>query len=341
MRTDDLRIQKIHPLISPAVLEDECPATDQHSIVVSEARESVKSIISGSDPRLMVVVGPCSVHDRDALLDYAERLKPVADAVSSRIYCVLRVYFEKPRTVVGWKGLINDPDLDGSHQINKGLRIARELLARVTELGLPAGTEFLDATFGQYFTDLVSWGAIGARTVESQIHRQLASALSMPVGIKNRTDGDVQVAVDAICAARHRHLFPTISKEGSPVILETSGNEDCHLVLRGGVKPNYAPEDTAQAAALLNSAGLEPAIMVDCSHANSEKQPQNQPKVARAVVDQISGGNKTLRGIMLESNIEAGRQNLGGDLVYGKSVTDACLGFEETRDLLLDLAELL
>jgi 3-deoxy-7-phosphoheptulonate synthase len=251
----------------------------------------------------------------------------------------MRVYFEKPRTVVGWKGLINDPGLDGSYQINRGLRLARTLLVDIADLGLPAATEFLDTTLGQYYTDLVSWGAIGARTVESQIHRELASGLSMPVGIKNRTDGNVQVAIDAIRAAGHRHLFPSLTKEGAPAILETSGNPDCHLVLRGGDAPNYQPAAVAQAQAMLRQANLADAVMVDCSHANSAKDPTRQPDVARSVVAQRTSGNAGLKALMIESHLVGGRQDIGGELRYGQSVTDACLDFDTTRDLLLELSD--
>jgi 3-deoxy-7-phosphoheptulonate synthase len=341
MLTDNLRITRTHPLISPAVLEEELPLSGRASELVGAARDTVKAIIAGSDPRLLMIVGPCSVHDPAAALDYAERLERVAREVEQRIFCVMRVYFEKPRTVVGWKGLINDPGLDGTYQINRGLRLARKLLMDVTDMGLPAGTEFLDTTFGQYYTDLVSWGAIGARTVESQIHRELASGLSMPVGIKNRTDGDVQVAIDAIRAASHRHLFPSLTKEGAPAILETSGNPDCHLVLRGGTEPNFHPEAVAAAQALLRKAALPEALMVDCSHANSGKDPERQPGVARSVCAQRVEGNDALRAMMIESHLLGGRQDLGGELRYGQSVTDACLGFEATRTLLLELCETL
>jgi 3-deoxy-7-phosphoheptulonate synthase len=258
----------------------------------------------------------------------------------------MRVYFEKPRTVVGWKGLINDPDLDGTYQINRGLRLARGLLRTVTDIELPAATEFLDTTFGQYYTDLISWGAIGARTVESQIHRELASGLSMPVGIKNRTDGNVQVAIDAIRAAAHKHLFPSLTKEGAPAILETNGNPDCHLVLRGGTSgPNWAPEPVAAAQQALADAGLPPSLMVDCSHANSGKDPGQQPVAARSLIDQRAGGNNGIRALMIESHLLGGRQDLGsgggGQLRYGQSITDACLAFDATRKLLLELAEAL
>ena len=338
MLTDNLRITRTHPLISPAVLEEELPLPDGAARLVQGSRAAIKDILAGRDARLLVVVGPCSVHDPAAALEYAERLARVAEQVGERIFCVMRVYFEKPRTVMGWKGLINDPGLDGTYQINRGLRLARKLLLAVAEVGLPAGTEFLDTTFGQYYTDLVSWGAIGARTVESQIHRELASGLSMPVGIKNRTDGDVQVAVDAIRAASHRHLFPSLTKEGAPAILETSGNPDCHLVLRGGTRPNYDAASVEAALALLRRAGLPEAVMVDCSHANSGKDPERQPDVARTVCVERRAGNRALRALMIESHLIGGRQDIGGTLRYGQSITDACLGFDATRDLLLTLA---
>ncbi len=341
MQTDNLRITRTHPLISPAVLEEELPLSDRATAFVAEARQTIQHILAGDDPRLMVVVGPCSIHDPDAALEYAERLKTLSDELASRLFCVMRVYFEKPRTVVGWKGLINDPDIDGSNRINHGLRLARGLLHDVTSIGLPAATEFLDTTFGQYYTDLISWGAIGARTVESQIHRELASGLSMPVGIKNRTDGDVQVAIDAIRAAGHRHLFPSLTKEGAPAILETNGNPDCHLVLRGGAAPNYEPDAVAAAQQRLADAGLAPTVMVDCSHANSGKDPGRQPLVARSVCEQRRNGNAGLRAIMLESHLIAGRQEPAprSALVRGQSITDACLGFDDTRALLEELAE--
>jgi len=339
MQTDNLRISRSHPLISPAVLEEELPATDAHHDTVAASRNAVRRILRGEDPRLLVVVGPCSIHDPAAALDYADRLLPLAEAVRERLLLVMRVYFEKPRTVVGWKGLINDPDLDGSYRINRGLRLARGLLRDVADRGLPAATEFLDTTFGQYYTDLISWGAIGARTVESQIHRELASGLSMPVGIKNRTDGDVQVAVDAIRAAAHRHLFPSLTKEGAPAILETTGNPDCHLVLRGGREPNYDAASVAAAREHLEDAALEARIMVDASHANSAKEPARQIDIARSVLEQHLAGDASLRGLMLESHLLAGRQDIGPALTYGQSITDACLAFDDTRALLLELAE--
>jgi 3-deoxy-7-phosphoheptulonate synthase len=343
MQTDNLRITQTHPLISPAVLEEELPAGPDALDRVERARKTVRAIMMGEDPRLLAVVGPCSIHDPDAAREYAGRLAGLSEAVADRIFCVMRVYFEKPRTVVGWKGLINDPDLDGSYRINRGLKLARQVLLDVAAAGLPAGTEFLDTTFGQYYTDLISWGAIGARTVESQIHRELASGLSMPVGLKNRTDGDVQVAVDGIRAAAHRHLFPSLTKEGAPAILETRGNPDCHLVLRGGGDgPNYDPASIAAAVEALHKADLPEGLMIDCSHANSGKDPTRQPEVAHAVVEQRLGGTSAIRGIMVESHLHEGRQDLGdgpGSLAYGVSITDGCLGFEDTEKLLKELAE--
>ena len=258
MHTDDLRISRVRPLLAPAILFEEIPVTARGSECVSDARRTIEAILRGDDMRLLVVVGPCSIHDTKAAVEYAERLRELAERVRDRVFLVMRVYFEKPRTVVGWKGLINDPDLDGSYRINKGLRLARQLLADLAELGLPAGTEFLDTTFGQFFADLVSWGAIGARTVESQVHRELASGLSMPVGFKNRTDGNVQVAVEAILAARARHLFPSLTKEGAPAIFETTGNAYGHVVLRGGAEtgPNFGRDAIAAALDKLRAAGL-------------------------------------------------------------------------------------
>ncbi|MEM1436461.1 MAG: 3-deoxy-7-phosphoheptulonate synthase [Pseudomonadota bacterium] len=305
---------------------------------MARARAAVRAILAGDDPRLLVVVGPCSIHDPAAARDYAERLKALADELADKLLVVMRVYFEKPRTVVGWKGLINDPGLDGSYRINQGLRLARSLLLDITRLGLPTATEFLDTTFGQYYTDLVSWGAIGARTVESQIHRELASGLSMPVGIKNRTDGDVQVAIDAIRAASHRHLFPSLTKEGAPAILETNGNPDCHLVLRGGREPNSAAAAVAAAADQLAAAGVGEAIMVDLSHANSGKDPERQPAIARDVLAQRLGGEQRLRALMIESHLVGGRQEMSDGLTYGQSITDACLDFDSTQRLLEHLA---
>ncbi len=336
-QTDNLRITKTRPLISPAVLEEEIPLETGASEFIAASRKTVRDILTGTDERLLMIVGPCSIHDTEAATEFATRLKRVADTVSKAIFVVMRVYFEKPRTIVGWKGLLNDPDLDGSYRINKGLRLARRLLADVADIGLPAGTEFLDTTFGQYYADLISWGAIGARTAESQIHRQLASGLSMPVGIKNRTDGNVQVAIDAIRAANHPHLFPSLTKEGAPAILETRGNPDCHLVLRGGNEPNYSKAHIVGVLEALQNADLPQIVMVDCSHGNSQKDANRQPAIAHEIWRlrrQLPG----IRALMVESHLLAGRQDLGGKLTYGMSVTDACLGFDDTETLLQELA---
>ena len=342
MPTDNLRISRTHPLLSPAILAEEIPVSNAVGECINSARSTIASILENRDPRLLVVVGPCSIHDPVAALDYARRLRSLADEVAGRVFIVMRVYFEKPRTVMGWKGLINDPDLDGSYRINKGLRLARQLLADVGELGLPAGTEFLDTTFGQFYADLISWGAIGARTAESQVHRELASGLSMPVGIKNRTDGNVQVAVEAILTARQRHLFPSLTKEGAPAIFETTGNPHCHLVLRGGSVsgPNFGSEAVTAALARLRDGGLQQGLMVDCSHGNSEKRPERQLEVVEDLAAQIRAGQSGIRALMLESHLVRGRQDIGGvPLVYGQSITDACLSFDETRRGLLELAE--
>jgi 3-deoxy-7-phosphoheptulonate synthase len=342
VKTDDLRISRVRPLLAPAILFEELPLTDTAARVVATGRRSIEAILDGRDRRMLVVVGPCSIHDPVAALDYAARLRALSDSVVDHVFVTMRVYFEKPRTVVGWKGLINDPDLDGSYRINKGLRLARRLLADIAELGLPCGTEFLDTTFGQFYADLVSWGAIGARTAESQVHRELASGLSMPVGIKNRTDGNVQVAVDAIRAAGSRHLFPSLTKEGAPAILETTGNPYCHVVLRGGADgPNYDTASVKQTLALLRAASLPERLMIDCSHGNSarltrdgdklEKRPERQLDVIDDVVRQRREGVTEIRALMIESHLVGGRQELRpGALTYGQSVTDACLSFDAT-----------
>ncbi len=342
MPTDDLRIVRVRPLLAPAILHEEVPLTEAARRTVESGRRAFESILDGRDPRLAVVVGPCSIHDTKAALDYADRLAHLAESLRDRLLLVMRVYFEKPRTTVGWKGLINDPDLDGSYRINKGLRLARQLLADIAARGLPAATEFLDTTFGQFYADLITWGAIGARTAESQIHRELASGLSMPVGIKNRTDGNVQVAVDAILAGGSRHLFPSLTKEGAPAILETSGNPYCHLVLRGGTDtgPNYDQASVERAAALLRAAGLPERLMIDASHANSGKDPARQRDIVESAASIRAQGIATVRALMIESHIEGGRQDLGAaPLVYGKSITDACLSFADTSDLLRRLAD--
>ncbi|MEM7293672.1 MAG: 3-deoxy-7-phosphoheptulonate synthase [Pseudomonadota bacterium] len=341
--TADIRIRTTRPLLSPAILADELPITDAKAARIRQHRTAIARCVHGEDSRLLVVVGPCSIHDPSAAIEYAERLKPIADELAEYLLIALRVYFEKPRTVVGWKGLINDPRLDNSFQINSGLRIARRLLLDIADIGLPVASEFLDTTLGQYYADLVAWGAIGARTVESQIHRELASGLSMPVGFKNRTDGNTRVAIDAICAARHSHWFPSLTHQGAPAIFETAGNPDTHLVLRGGDRsgPNHDSESIATACEQLAGADLPERVMVDCSHANSGKDPLNQPTVARQIVQRKSAGDTRVFGIMLESHLVGGRQDLNEGVApnYGQSITDACLSFEETETLLEDLAE--
>ena len=331
-RTDNLRIRRTRPLIAPAILEEEIPPARQGAEFVDSVRQQIADVVHVRDKRALAIVGPCSVHDPEAVLEYAQRLKPVADEVADKLLVVMRVYFEKPRTTVGWKGYINDPYLDETYRVNDGLRGARQLLADITALEVPAATEFLDTTFGQYYTDFVSWGAIGARTVESQIHRQLASGLSMPVGIKNATNGNVDVAIDALVAAQRPHLFPSLTKEGAPALLETAGNADCHLVLRGGQKPNFDKRSVNDALEKLRARGLHTGILVDCSHANSAKDPSRQIEVAQAVFEQRAGGSSGVIGIMLESHLVGGRQDHPD--VYGKSITDACLAWDETVDLL-------
>ena len=341
--TADLRIRTARPLLSPAILEEDLPLTEPGASLVDATRHAIGEILAGRDDRLLAVVGPCSIHDPAAALDYARQLKVVADRLARDLVVVMRVYFEKPRTVVGWKGLINDPHLDGSFQVNLGLRLARKLMLDINATGLPVGTEFLDTTLGQYYADLVSWSAIGARTTESQIHRELASGLSMAVGFKNRTDGDLQVAVDAIVSARHPHWFPSLTREGAPAVLATTGNDQGHLVLRGGsvTGPNFSREFVAQARALLTAAGVPANVLIDCSHGNSGKQHDQQPQVAADIAAQIAGGERAIIGFMLESNLVGGRQPLGagGALTYGQSITDACLSFAETVPVLEKLAQ--
>ncbi len=336
--TQDLRIAAVRPLIAPAVLEEELPLAAPGAAFIAEARRAVADVVAGRDRRLLVVVGPCSIHEPASALDYARRLRRVADRLADDLLVVMRVYFEKPRTIVGWKGLINDPGLDGTFRINEGLRTARRLLLEVNRAGLPAANEFLDTTIGQYFADLISWGCIGARTVESQIHRELASGLSMPVGFKNRTDGDVAVAIDAMRAAQHPHWFPSLTREGAPAVLGTTGNADTHLVLRGGSRsgPNFAAPAVAAAVGLLKAAGRPGRVMIDCSHANSGKDPERQVAVAADVAAQVGEGSAAMLGIMLESHLVGGRQELvaGRPPTRGQSITDACLGWRETVRLL-------
>ena len=336
-KTSDLRIRRSRPLVAPRILEEEIPVTATSAERVDEARRQIGEIVHGRDPRLLLIVGPCSIHDLDAAGEYAERLLPVAQSVANRALVVMRVYFEKPRTTVGWKGFINDPGLDGSFEVNAGLRGARQLLSEITQRNLPAASEFLDTTFGQYYSDFISWGAIGARTVESQVHRQLASGLSMPVGIKNRTDGNVEVAIDAVVAARESHHFPSLTKEGAPTLFETTGNSDTHLVLRGGLQPNYDAASVASAADALAARGLDAGIVVDCSHANSGKNPARQAECVESVLAQRRSGQERLIGLMLESHLVAGRQDEA--ITFGQSITDACLGWGETVQLIERIAE--
>jgi len=341
-RTDDVRIENLRPLIPPAILMEELPLLEQGSAVVAQARETVSRILRGDDDRLVLIVGPCSIHDPIAALDYAKRLQKEAEQHQGELCVVMRVYFEKPRTTVGWKGLINDPHLDGSFVINEGLREARRFLLDVTEVGLPAGTEFLDPITPQFIADLVSWGAIGARTTESQVHRELASGLSTPVGFKNGTDGTVQIAVDAIRSSAHPHHFLSVTKQSVAAIVETKGNEDCHVILRGGASgPNYSAERVAEVAGQLERSGLRPRVMIDCSHANSGKDYRRQPEVAHDVARQVSEGSRVIFGVMMESFLVDGRQDVesGSPLVYGQSITDACISWESTQPLLAELAE--
>ncbi|MFU8894530.1 MAG: 3-deoxy-7-phosphoheptulonate synthase [Luteolibacter sp.] len=342
-RTDDLRITGLRPLISPAVLAYYLPLSETASEVVAAARSQADSILRGEDDRLLVVVGPCSIHDPDAALEYAQKLKAEAERLKDDILVVMRVYFEKPRTTVGWKGLINDPNLDDSFDINHGLRIARKLLLDLANMGMPAGTEFLDTISPQYIADLIAWGAIGARTTESQIHRELASGLSMPVGFKNGTGGSIQLALDAIRSASRPHHFLSVTKQGVSAIVSTSGNDSCHLILRGGKSgPNYEKDAIDTACAMLREQGLPESVMVDCSHGNSMKDFRNQPLVANALCKQISEGSTAITSIMIESNLVEGNQSLTEDksaLIRGKSVTDACIGWSDTVEVLNHFAE--
>ena len=338
----DRRIERLVPLAAPRDLIEELPLTDAHVDVLLRGRSEVQAILDGRDDRLLVVVGPCSVHDVDASRDYAERLSREVERLAGELCLAMRVYFEKPRTTIGWKGLINDPHLDGSGDVNTGLRMARRLLLEVLALGLPVGCEFLDPITPQYISDAVCWGAIGARTVESQIHRQLGSGLSMPVGFKNRTDGNVQVAVDAVRAASVSHAFAGIDVNGSSAILYTSGNRDCHVILRGGRGgPNYDADAIAHAVRLLGGSGLPERVMIDLSHDNSGKDPDRQPEVAAAVAAQVAAGHAEIVGVMIESFLVAGRQDLDAarPLVYGQSITDGCIGWDTTVEVLDGLAE--
>ncbi|ANM10852.1 MULTISPECIES: 3-deoxy-7-phosphoheptulonate synthase [unclassified Rhizobium] len=338
---DDLRILEITPLTKPADIIAEIPRTVAVSETVTSNRHAIHKILEGEDDRLIVVIGPCSIHDPAAAREYAERMAEQRQRFSNDLEIVMRVYFEKPRTTVGWKGLMNDPHLDGSYRIEEGLRIARRLLLDVNAMGLPAGAEFLETITPQYIADLVSWGAIGARTTESQIHRQLASGLSCPIGFKNGTDGGVRVALDAILAASQPHHFPAVTKDGQAAIASTKGNEDCQIILRGGKQPNYEAADVEAVVGEAVKLGVTPRILIDASHANSSKDPMNQPRVVKSVAAQIAVGNRHIKGMMIESNLVAGRQDLvpGKTLVYGQSITDGCIGWDMSVATLEDLAQ--
>lgn len=340
-KTDDLRIAAMSEVVPPVQLHKDCPVTEQVSKLIFDTRTAIHNILEGRDDRLLIIIGPCSVHDPVAALEYAQHLLAMRKELRDDLLIVMRVYFEKPRTTVGWKGLINDPFLDDSYQINKGLYIARKLLLDINSLGVPAATEFLDLITPQYIADLISWGAIGARTTESQVHRELASGLSSPVGFKNGTDGTLSIAIDAIRAASQPHNFLSLTKAGHSAIFSTTGNEDCHIILRGGREPNYDAKSVAIAVNELEAAKLNPKLMIDFSHANSRKQHEKQIEVGHDVANQIAAGDKHIMGVMIESHLKAGRQNVetGKELVYGQSITDACLGWEDSEPLLRTLAE--
>jgi len=339
-KTDELRTARIESLVTPAELITRLPLSEPVAQHITDSRKRIEKILSGQDPRLLVIVGPCSIHDPDAAIDYARRLAAVRDQYQDRLEIVMRTYFEKPRTVIGWKGLISDPDLNGSYRINFGLEQARRVLLAVNELGLPTATEFLDMVTGQYIADLISWGAIGARTTESQIHREMASALSCPIGFKNGTDGNIRIAIDAIRAAQASHMFLSPDKQGQMTIYQTSGNPYGHVIMRGGKKPNYHAEDIATACTMLNEHQLAPHLVIDFSHGNSEKKHRQQLTVCDNVCAQIVNGAETIVGIMAESFLEEGSQPMvaGKPLVYGQSITDACLHWDDTLTLLNKLA---
>lgn len=340
--TDDLRITQVRPLIPPAILLEELPLTERASIVVSNGREAVANVLQGLDSRIVVIVGPCSIHDADAAREYAAGLLPMAERYSGQLVVLMRSYFEKPRTSVGWKGLINDPDLDESFHINKGLRLARRLLLDINEMGLPTASEFLDTQIPQFIADLTSWVAIGARTTESPVHRELASGLSMPVGFKNSTDGNTKTAIDAVLAARSPHWFPSVTKQGVAAIFNTTGNRTAHVILRGGTQtgPNHSAPHVEEVCARLAERDLHATVMVDCSHGNSEKDCRRQADVASSVATQIASGSRQIFGMMVESNLVEGRQDYvpGGSAIYGQSITDACISLAQTEPLLERLA---
>ncbi|MEM8867820.1 MAG: 3-deoxy-7-phosphoheptulonate synthase [Verrucomicrobiota bacterium] len=340
---DDTRIAGMRPLLPPSILIEELPLSPKAIEVTESGRKQSAAILSGKDDRLTVIVGPCSIHHKQAAIEYAERLKPLADTYKKELQVIMRVYFEKPRTVVGWKGLINDPKIDGSFEINQGLRLARQILSEIAEIGLPAGSEFLDTIIPQFIADAVAWAAIGARTTESQIHRELASGLSMPVGFKNGTGGNVQMAIDAVRSANQPHWFPSVTKQGVTAIFQTTGNQNAHIILRGGSRTgtNYEAKDIDPILEKLGEHGLPQKLIVDCSHANSSKDHLRQGPVAQVLADQIAAGNQGIAGIMLESHLVEGRQNYvhGGENTYGQSITDACISFEQTEPILDSLAK--
>lgn len=336
-KTDDVRIDAVTELLPPIAHLYELPISDEAEKLVVQTRQEIADLVHGKDNRLLVIVGPCSIHDPAAAVEYAQRLLPLRRQYEKELLIVMRVYFEKPRTTVGWKGLINDPHLDGSFDINFGLRQARQLLLKLNNMGMPASTEFLDMITPQYYADLISWGAIGARTTESQVHRELSSGLSCPVGFKNGTDGNLKIAIDAIGAASHPHHFLSVTKAGHSAIVHTRGNPDCHVILRGGKEPNYSAEHVQAASEQLAKAGVTPKLMVDCSHANSRKDFRRQMEVAQDVAAQIRAGEQNIMGVMVESHLVEGRQDKPE--VYGQSITDACIGWDETEAMLALLAQ--
>ncbi len=340
-QTDDVRINKVKELLPPIAVLEKFPATETAASTTYQARKAIADILNGRDDRLLVVVGPCSIHDPEAALEYGRKLKVLREELSDRLEVVMRVYFEKPRTTVGWKGLINDPYMDDSYKLNDGLRIGRKLLLDLTDMGMPTASEFLDMITPQYVADLISWGAIGARTTESQVHRELSSGLSCPVGFKNGTDGNIKIATDAIRSAEASHHFLSVTKYGHSAIVETAGNPDCHIILRGGKEPNYSAEHVEAITSQLAASGLPQKVMIDFSHANSSKQFQRQMIVAQDICDQMANGQDAICGVMIESHLIEGRQDLvdGKALCYGQSITDACIGWSDTEKVLRQLAD--
>lgn len=340
-QTDDLRIIGVKELVSPAQIHEQLPVNELASETTSRARSEIEAIMRGDDDRLVLIVGPCSIHDTEAAYEYAGRLMKLRQELADDLLIVMRVYFEKPRTTVGWKGLINDPDLNGTYNVNKGIAIARKLLLDINELGMPAGCEYLDLITPQYTGDLVAWGAIGARTTESQCHRELSSGLSCPVGFKNGTNGNLKIAVDAIGAANHSHHFLSVTKEGRTAIFTSKGNEYAHIILRGGTEPNYSAEHVNESCGMLENAKLRPHVMIDFSHANSYKTPERQAEVANDVCEQLVNGDKRIFGVMIESHLVAGNQKVeaGKELTYGQSITDGCIGWSETEVICKQLAQ--